>query len=185
MRAEIVEVLDSEKILRCLGNLSDAGQHSVGKDIAVDPGIAVDLGNIAADGMEEKDPFLFQTAVGDFHKRPVVLLSHVFEHSDGYDLVEAPLDLPVILTEDFHRQILTGLAGVPDLLLGNIDGRNLAAVMFGGIAGKTAPAAANVQNVILGVQVDFLANEIEFFLLGFYQIVCSLEVGAAVLIVGV
>jgi hypothetical protein len=57
--------------------------------------------------------------------------------------------------------------------------------MIGGIAGKTAPAAADVQEMILALQIDFPADEVELFLLGFRQIVSSLKVGATVLVVGV
>ncbi len=105
--AQVMDVLNHKEPLCGPADLGDAGQHPVGKDIAVDPGVAVDPGGIAADGVEQKYPPLFQAAVGDSHKRPVVFLPHVLEHPDGYDLVEASLDLPVVLTEDFHRQIFT------------------------------------------------------------------------------
>ena len=103
VRSEIMDVLDYEKPLNGLGNLGDAGQHPIGEDITVDPRVTVDSGNIISDGVEQKNPSLFQTAMDDVHKCTVVFPPDMFEHPDGNDLVEASFDLPVILTEDFHR----------------------------------------------------------------------------------
>jgi len=57
--------------------------------------------------------------------------------------------------------------------------------VLGGIAGITTPAAADIQDPILGLQIDFPADKFELFLLGFRQIVRSLKVGATVLIAGI
>ena len=167
MSSEIVDVLNHQETLRSPANLGHARQRPVWKDIPGNPGIHAVAGRIAADGMEQEDPVLFQATMDDFHECSIVFLPDMFEHPDGNDLVEASFDLPVIHAEDLHRQIFAVLAGVTDLLLGDVDGRHPATIVFGGIAGITAPAATDVQEMILGLQIDLPADEIELFLLGF------------------
>jgi len=57
--------------------------------------------------------------------------------------------------------------------------------MLGGVSGKSAPSAADIQDMIPGLQIDFPADEFELFLLGFRQIVRFLKVCATVLVVRV
>ena len=119
----------------------------------------------------------------DFHEYLVVFQTHMLKHADGDDLVEAPADPPVILMKDRNGQILTALPCEPDLFFRDVDGRYLAAVSLGCIAGKTAPAAADVQNMVTRLQIHFAADEVELFFLGFRQIVRPLKISATVLIV--
>ena len=73
----------------------------------------------------------------------------------------------------------------PDLLRGDVDRRHGAIVMFSGIAGETTPAASDIKDIIPRLQIDFPADEVEFFPLGFRQIVRPLKVAATVLVVRV
>ncbi len=139
-----MNVLNHQETLCGPANLGHAWQRPVRKDIPVNPGIDAVVGRIAADGMEQEYPVLLQATTDDFHECPVVILPDMFEHPDGNDLVEVPVDLPVICAEDLHRQIFAVLAGIADLLFGDVDGRHRATVMFGGIAGITTPAATDV-----------------------------------------
>lgn len=77
------------------------------------------------------------------------------------------------------------LLSISDLFFRDVNASYRAAVLFGGIVGKSTPAPADIQYVITMLQLDFPANEIELFPLGFRQVVRSLKVGAAVLVIGV
>jgi hypothetical protein len=74
----------------------------------------------------------------------------MFEHADGYDLIEASLNLSVVLMENIHGQVVAEFASIPDLFLRDIDSRHCTAVSFGGIAREAAPAAADIQDMISG-----------------------------------
>jgi len=184
MRPEILDVLNHQETLRGPANFGHARQRPARKDIPVNPGIHAVAGSIAADGLEQEYPFLLQASMDDFHECFIVFLSNMFKHPDGNDLVEASFDLPVIRAEDLHRQIFAVLAGIADLLFGDVDGRHRATIMFGGIAGIATPSATDVQALIIGPQVYFPADEVELFPLGLRQIVRSLKIGATVLIAG-
>lgn len=59
VRGYIMNIRDHEKILCGLADLGDAGQYAIGGNIPIDPGIAVDAGDIAADGVKQKCPVVF------------------------------------------------------------------------------------------------------------------------------
>jgi len=132
--------------------------------------------------MQQKDPLFRQTAVNGFHECPVILQPHMLKHPDGDDLVEASFDLPVIFAEDRDRPIFAIRAGLADLLLGDVDGRDRAAAMLRHVTGQAAPAAADVQKPVAGLQIQFPPDHIELLELGLLEIIRALEVAATVLV---
>ena len=163
VRGQIMDVLNHKETFCVFGDLGDTGQHPVGENIPIDPGITVYPGNIATDSVEQKYPFIFQATVDDLHEGTVVFLPYVFEHADGNDLVEASPSLPVILMADVHGQVFAEFTGMPDLFPRDIDSRYGAAVSFGGVAREAAPAAADIQDMILRLEIDFPADKFQLF----------------------
>jgi hypothetical protein len=63
----------------------------------VDPRIAAAGGWVAADGLQQKDPAVFETAVDHPHERTVVFPPDMLEDADGNDFIESALEVLIAL----------------------------------------------------------------------------------------
>ena len=85
----------------------------VREDVSCDPGIYLEVGDAAADGVEEEEPVVLEAAAGDVHERLVGAESDVLEHADRDHGVEALVEVAVVLEADLDRQ--SGGAAAPEL----------------------------------------------------------------------
>jgi hypothetical protein len=78
-----------------------------------------------------------------------VFLAHRFEHLDRRDAVEAPFEIAIVeearLNSGSQPFALNARLRVVELLLGDRDRRDLAAILARNEAGEPAPAATDLQ----------------------------------------
>ncbi|MNO69169.1 hypothetical protein D3C76_600190 [compost metagenome] len=158
-------------------HLGDARQTAAGEDVALDEVDTAQILGVAligyGDGLNE------QAAAGSEQARQLAEVvrqegvPHRLYHLDGDQLVEAPLQLAVILQQqgDAIPQPLPGnpLFCVVMLGLGDSRSGHPAAVMAGGIDSQAAPAGAYLQQVILRSQLEPLADGAQLGLLPLLQ----------------
>ncbi len=114
----------------------------------------------------------------------------MLEHADRHDAIERPGNVAIILEQEFGRmgQVLFGGAGVRHLqLLGRKrDAGDVGAGHFSQIETKAAPAGADVEHAVAGVDQK-LGGDMAFLgKLGFVKArIRRLEIGAAILLVGI
>lgn len=95
--------------------------------------------------------------------------------------VETAFDRPVIPLLKVHRKFAAKFAGMIKLRLGDIDAGDPAAVFAGQVGGQAAPAAADIQQMIAGLQFQFGGDQFQLADLGLGQVVTIGETGATVL----
>ncbi len=190
MLAQRLHVADLEAgPLQFADGAADRGQFAVGKDVGVDElvhpvGLFVRLRG-AGDLMVQQPPAGAQQGVQGAGVVPVAVRSDVFGHPDGGNgVIGAVLDVPVVLDPQLDEvgQALfrDPLAAVRGLLPGERDAGDLDAVLAGGVQRHGAPAAADVQQAVSGLQGEFAADQVELVALGLLQGGAGAPVGAGV-----
>jgi hypothetical protein len=185
MRTEVVQIFNDEDALNSFGNLPDAWQHAVGKDIGCDPGIIIGLRYVVSNGMEQKNALIAHGLGNDVHKGSIVLCTDMFKHAHRNDFVILSCYCAIIAIKKVNRQILAPVAGMLQLVFGDVDGRDGTLVSRGEVMGKAAPAAAYVKQMVLGGQIQFFGDKVQFIDLGLIQAGCLFEITAAILTVGI
>ena len=180
MGAEVVPVFHDEEAVYGGSDLFDGGEHAVGEDVPVDPGVGAVDGAVAADAVEQGDAVVGHEAAYCFHVLSVVAVADVFKHADGVDAVECLGDVPVVLEADFDGEVPAELGGVVVLFFGDGDADDGALVFFCDVLGGAAPAAPYVQDAHVWLELEFAADEVYFGFLGFIQGVGGFPVAAAV-----
>ncbi len=185
MRPEVVPVLHGEPFFRGPGDLGDARQTSVGKDVSGDPGIALPAGDVGTDGVQHEDAVRLQTPGDHIHERAIVPAPDMLEHAHGNDPVKGLVQTAVIALPDLDRQTFAELPGKADLLLGDVHSDHFAAVRFGREPGQPAPTAPDVQKPVSGPQLELVAQQTHLIHLGPGQVFGIAKAPAAVLEIGV
>ena len=178
--AEVVPVLDDEAAFDGGGYFHRRGQLAVGEHVAVDPGIGALAGGGDADGVQQEDAFGGHQPLHVGEVGVVVLRTHVLEHAYRDDLVEAALQVAVVLQQQFHRQALHALLRQRQLFLGYGHAGDFHAVVLGGELGQPAPAAADVQQRLAGLETQLAADHVELGVLGFFQRRGVFPIGAGI-----
>ena len=125
-----------------------------------------------------------QAAASHLEVGLVVAVSHMLEHADRGDAVEALLpasvEIAIVGQLDAGRQALQPLAGPAGLLARDGQAGACHAVMLGGMAHQSAPAAADVEQGHAGAQPQLAADQIELGQLRLFQRRGLVPVAAAV-----
>ncbi|MNF97399.1 hypothetical protein D3C84_802270 [compost metagenome] len=100
-------------------------------------------------------------------------MSDGLDHLDRYQFIETSAQITVILAQ--HRntllqaQRLHTLARISVLRVGECRGGNAAAVAGSGMDGQAAPAAANLQKMLVGFELKLLADAFQLVQLGRFK----------------
>ena len=81
-------------------------EKRIREDIRADPGVNGGKSCVATYSVQQEQTVIFQTIADLLHIGPIIFIAHVLEHSDGDDVVEPFVHVPVILEPDFYRQPL-------------------------------------------------------------------------------
>ena len=130
--------------------------------------------------MQQEEAVVGEQLAHGLHEGAVVLEAHVLEHSDRDDAVEGVVYLAIVLQPYVHGQITLVLVRVVDLLLRDGYADHLAAVVFGHVAGRAAPAAADVQHAHPRLESQLARAEVDLCFLGLVERFGVLPVAAAV-----
>jgi len=185
MGAQVVHVLDDEQPFNRTADLGQARHHSVREDVLVGPGVAVHVGFVAPDGMQKEDASVLQVVMDRFHEGTVVLEADVLEHAHGDYLVECTPNIAIITFQELHRKVPAELAGIVQLLPGDVHRGYAAAEALGDVLGKPAPTTADIKNAVLRTEVHLAADEVHLRQLGLMKVLRTAEKGTAVLVVGI
>ena len=114
------------------------------------------------------------------HVGPIIFDADMFEHSQGDNVVIFPGNITIIFKLDLHGQSGTEIATQVHLFFGNSNADDVNLIFFRGKFGKTAPAAADVQDGLPGLEPQFAADQIKFGLLGFIEVAGVRPVAAGI-----
>src|SRR5215218_3459430 len=192
--APALDVVDLEAVaLEALDRVADVVELAARKDVA---GQDCELGPFlqehlvgalrrTGDGMVEEEAVALQHALDGRIVFRVVFPADVLLDADRRHLVELALDRRVVLELDpdlaLETEALDLLLRVGDLLLGQRDAVGGDAVMLGRVAGQRAPAAADVEERLAGLEAQLAADDLELVLLHPVDVVVPIRaVGAGV-----
>ena len=152
---EVVEAIDRE-------------QQRAGEDVLLDEVDAVAELTVtrvgACDELQRDEPVALQHAVAHGGVIRQVVVTHGFEHFDGDDLVELAGDVAVVLHPHFDAVGESGGGDAPHreivLLLRDGERGDAAAVVLPGVQTPAAPAGADLEDVIAGLQVELAAERV-------------------------
>jgi hypothetical protein len=117
-------ILHHKQSIHCGAELGHRRKHAARENILVKPWIGSGDRGIVRDGVEQEEAVRFQSAVGRFHQRSVILISDVLAQTDGSDLIEFAGRFPVIPLNHFNGKARTPSARKGDLLRGHIMGHH-------------------------------------------------------------
>ena len=160
-----------------------ARDHRIGRQLPARKDVALDEVGVAqgrrialvrdGDGLDQRQTLGLEQMRYPREVVLVVLRAHRLDHLDGHQLVVLALQLPIVLlqhrdaiTQPFPGDPLPGMAGLGGRQRG---GGDAAAKVAGRMQGKTAPAGANLQQVVRGLQLQALADVLELVGGGFFQ----------------
>ena len=171
-------------------DLGEGGDVAAGEDVLVDEGLVVGGGGGLRHGVEQHDAVGGEEAVGGAEEGRVLRQADVLEHADGDDVVEAALDLAVVLDAEAHAVGEAGgggaLGGDAVLLLGEGDAGDVGAGDAGEVERHAAPAAADVEDAGAGADEELGGDQALLGELGLVERhVGVLEEGAGILHVAV
>ena len=164
------------------------GELAVGEDIAIGERLRLGRCRVVAtrDAVVEQAATVAQLRVQEREVVGVVLHADVLREADRADGVEARLgDVAVVAVADLDEALearLTHGALTPlGLLLAQGDAYDVDAALASGVHRHAAPAAADVEQPLAGLQVELVGNEGELALLRFLEgVVRRVEHGARV-----
>ena len=104
----------------------------------------------------------------------------MFEHANGVDRVEAFVDFPIVLQADLDRQAGTKRAGIIGLFLRYGDADAFDPIVFGGVFQCLAPAAADVEHALAGLQLELAADQVELGSLRVIEMGCLGPIAAGI-----
>ena len=161
---------------------------AAGEDVFRRPGVGGAGAIGAGDRVDEGDAIGLQEALHRLEILPEVRQADMFEHADRDDAVELAGDAAIVdelelhLVGDAHRGGL--VAGVFELFLRQGDAQHFGARDLVEEARHAAPAAADVEDFLAGLEVQFRRDMGEFRLLRRLEAgLRRFEIGAAVLAV--
>ena len=109
----------------------------------------------------------------------------MLKHAHGNNAIKLLVEVAVILQTDINVETLTALPGHFLLFGRNGYADHADAVVLRHKIRQTAPATADIQHTHAGLQLQFLANQTQFILLGFFEGCRLFPVGAGVLHEGI
>ena len=168
---------------------ADAHEEAAGEDDFLDPVDAFGEALVAVVG--DGDHLDGEEAIGgeDFmalgEEGLVEFVADGFDHFDGDYLVELAFDVAVVFDEDFEFVFESGvfdaLACVVGLRLGDGDAGDFTAIFCGGMAAEAAPAATDLEDVVVFGELELLAKGVVFCGLRVFEDgIGILELGAGV-----
>jgi hypothetical protein len=138
---------------------------AAGKDTTLDPGAERAI-EVAADEMEQAATRVSDGAAHDITEFAIVIYADVFEHAHGNEGVEASANVAVIVFDELdlvgETFALGTLTGESDLLVRDVEGLHVDAIVARHVEGESAPAAPGFDDGFAGLQPDLTANVIEF-----------------------
>ena len=117
----------------------------------------------------KKRPRGFNRAMGRFHQRPVILISHVLAQTDGSNLIEFAGRFTIIPLNHFNGKPRTPSTRIGDLLRGNIIGDHRTAVLGGRILRKASPPAPEFENAFALVKLQLPTDQLQLMFLCFCE----------------
>ncbi|OIQ88743.1 hypothetical protein GALL_293990 [mine drainage metagenome] len=137
-------------------------------------------GDVTADGVQQEQTVIFKDPLDSIKIGTVIFLPDMLEHTYRYNLVELPVDVAIVLELEAHWQADATLLGKFQLFVRDRDADHLDPVAFGGKAGQSTPAAANLQQALSRFEFELAANQVELVVLGVFKIVGMRPVAAGV-----
>ena len=137
------------------------------------------------DRLDASDAARREQPVAGGEERAVLLVADRLEYLDRGDLRETPLRLAVVLVADLDEALEPGLGDPPTgelvLLARDRQGGDSGATLGGRVKREAAPPAADLEQVVLGLELELVADAAVLVLLRLLErLLWPLEVGAGV-----
>jgi len=172
MRADVLEVEDLEvgRARERVRDDGDAGNEAARENEALDEvhrlaGLVVEL-VLDRDGLQQHGAVVLEQARALGEVGIEVVRAHGLDHLDRHGLVVASGKIPVVLEQQRDAVLEAGardlLFCVIVLLARDRGGRDVDAVMRGGVQGEPAPAGADLDHALARAQRELAAHGIEF-----------------------
>ncbi|MNZ41380.1 hypothetical protein D3C78_589280 [compost metagenome] len=182
------EVLEVQQVHVAVA--ADGGQHrldrrqrAAGEDVALDEVDAVARLAVAlvadGDGLQQHQPVRLEQLRALAEVLGQVAVADRLDHLDRHQLVELAVELAIVLEQQgdaiFQAHLGDALRGVGVLLARQGGGGHPAAVVAGRVQRHAAPAGADLQQVVGGLEVELLADALQLVELRLLEAVGRIE----------
>ena len=125
------------------------------------------------DGLKNHHAVRLEQPTTDLKKRVQIMMAHRFDHFNGNQFVKFTAKMPIIFAKQLdsmgHAGCCNAFFGQIILFIGNGCGGHATSVIFCSMDGKTAPSAADFDDMIFGTKLEFSADSIVFCYRSIFQ----------------